>query len=578
MKASVDEDIDSGELFASMANILKGMLREVPARMAIEHATNIFCQWPNVLWTAFALVISDEVQCIAASGRQRPLFLTVEDLISPWVEDEPELERSLTSTKVSGPGRSKRLLYAVEVLASSGDRIAWFACLCEQPASDKFCELLRTVAWMISSALEYERVHSQMMSLDQRHVSVVESLPHVIYEQSLDGRLHYISRKIFKLTGHRPVDLFKSESSFEDMIHPEDRARRRSILEELRPQPDQPLSYDYFLESQSPRNSLEYRLIHKNGRDIVWVADHYLLRIKNPNETLASPISSQDFVVIGSLIDLRTRKRLEIESLQQSRLATIGELAAGVAHEINNPLTAVLTYSQLLERWLSRQDIPEKEQAKGLEYLGHILEQGKAIHDITRNLTGFVRKDTVVTFEPISATELIKTSLSIFRYPFKKEHIRLSIDIPVELPPIRARARHIRQVLLNLVGNARIALNSRYPLEGGAVDSKVLESKAIEIKAGRHPDDERLIRISVRDFGDGIPAENLEKIFDAFFSTRKEGTGLGLSISANITKEHGGLLSAESTVNEGTCFYLDLPIWTSKPKTGRLTDSLLRDN
>jgi PAS domain S-box-containing protein len=386
-------------------------------------------------------------------------------------------------------------------------------------------------------------------------LTVIESLPHVVYEQQLNGEMIYMSPKLRALTGYRVEEVLRGEVPFESIIHPEDRDRWRRNLLRFWPS-DDVLSLDVLARSAAAR-PIEYRLIHRDGREIIWVADHSVARMRNPNETVSAPLRNEDLLVVGTLVDLRQRKRLEIEALQRSRLATIGELAASVAHEINNPLTAVLTYGQLLDRWFKRQIFPDTEARKGQEYLRHIIEQGRAIDTITRNLTGFVRKTSEEDLQPVNIGELIRTALAIFRYPLKRERIALDIKIDPNLPPIRARAGQLRQVLLNLVANARSSLNIRYPDDESHVD------KRIEIDAQLNKDKPGYLRLAIRDWGEGIPDDLKEKVFDAFFSTRKDGTGLGLSIVTSILEQHEALIELDSTLGEGTTFRIDLPVWTS---------------
>jgi two-component system, NtrC family, sensor kinase len=570
LEPRLKDNLAINDLFSTVSDILKGMTRDVPARMAIEHVTAVVSRLEKVRWCAFALLVSDDqVQCISAIGRDAcPPSKVVENLVSPWSQENITLDRSLYCTQISSRGEDAGAdhVTAAELVDSAGQRCGWLVCLADCRMTEELQQLLRMLSWLISAALEHDRLHSRMSTLDQRHISVIESQPHVIYEQSLDDDFIYLSRKIQNMTGYKSEDLVGGDPTYQSIIHPEDRAKRQSILDQLKPSTDATVSYDFFLKIPSEKAChVEYRLMHKNGRDIVWVADHFLLRIKDPNETISNRIKSEDFIVVGALVDLRERKVLEMESLQQSKLATIGELAAGVAHEVNNPLTAVLTYGQLLERWFQKQAIPETAQKKGSEYLRHILEQGKNIYEITRNLTGFVRKEAGESFQPVNVNELITTSLSIFRYPFKKERISLNIDASFDLPPIRARIGKLRQVLLNLVGNARASLNTKYPLGSG-----LNPDKAIHISGNVLQKQPHFVRITVTDFGEGIASENLERIFDTFYTTRKEGTGLGLSISASILKEHNGRLTAESTRNRKTSFFLDIPIWASKSKSSRL--------
>jgi len=249
--------------------------------------------------------------------------------------------------------------------------------------------------------------------------------------------------------------------------------------------------------------------------------------------------------------DISARKHAEAEKRlfegqlrQQQRLESVGTLASGVAHEINNPIQGIMNYADLIYANSSKRELVE-------EFAGEIIHESNRVATIVRNLLAFSRQDA--TAEP-AATQLslvVQATLSLVHAVLRRDHITVTVDAEPNLPLVRCRAQQIQQVVMNLVTNARDALNQRY----GDYD----ERKRIEIRVewATKPD---TVRVSVRDTGPGITAEVLPRIFDPFFTTkgRNEGTGLGLAVSHGIVLEHGGELLVETEVGVGSCFMLEL--------------------
>ncbi|MCA9699232.1 MAG: HAMP domain-containing histidine kinase, partial [Myxococcales bacterium] len=221
------------------------------------------------------------------------------------------------------------------------------------------------------------------------------------------------------------------------------------------------------------------------------------------------------------------------------------------AHEINNPVQGIMNYAELIAG-----NTGDVETV--LEFADEITIEAQRVATIVRNLLAFSRQEREQTMEDVDAGKLIEATLSLIHAVLRKDQIEISVDVQPGLPPIRCRLQQIQQIVMNLVTNARDALNERYP----GYDP----NKRIVISAGRSPDpgpdkNQSRVRITVADQGAGIPGEALARIFDPFFTTkgRDQGTGLGLSVSHGIAKEHGGNLSVETRRGEGTRFYLDLP-------------------
>lgn len=246
------------------------------------------------------------------------------------------------------------------------------------------------------------------------------------------------------------------------------------------------------------------------------------------------------------------RTKLEMRLRQQQKLESIGTLAGGVAHEINNPINGIMNYAQLIDDRLD----PESPLR---EYAGEIVRESRRVAKIVLNLLTFARQDKE-PHSPASISDNVNDTLSLIRTIIRGDQITLDVDVPDDLPKIKCRSQQIQQVLMNLLTNGRDALNLRYP--GHDPDKIIKVTAKLFEKEGR-----KWIRTTVEDHGQGISEGIGERVFDPFFTTkdRTKGTGLGLSISHGIVQEHQGELSYECETGQHTRFHLDLPVdnsWT----------------
>jgi len=277
----------------------------------------------------------------------------------------------------------------------------------------------------------------------------------------------------------------------------------------------------------------------------------------------AAPLYDEREQLIGAIIALRdittavqserSREILQQQMQQTAKLASLGELAAGVAHEINNPMTGVINYAQILY-----DRSPANQIDKSL--LQGILKESDRITKIVHNLLTFARQQPLEQ-SWASLADIMEASLHLVRHRLRKDDITLSCELPKDLPPLQCRSQQIQQVFINLLSNAQHALNEKY---SGPHENKRLKitAQSCERQGGE------FVRIEFHDTGAGIAPENLAKIFDPFFTTKSQvqGTGLGLSISYGIIKEHHGEIWAESQAGVRTTFIIELPT-VSKEKT-----------
>ena len=244
--------------------------------------------------------------------------------------------------------------------------------------------------------------------------------------------------------------------------------------------------------------------------------------------------------------DITEDKASRTAAIHSEQLAAVGELAAGVAHEINNPMNGIINYAQMLVN-------QERDHGEIREIGGRIVKEGERVARIVASLLSFARRGAQRKIV-CSVYELIHESLTLVGAQLRKDAISLKVDVPPDLPKVVCVPQEIEQVFLNLLNNARYALNQRYP-RGGA--GKVLRIEAREIEGRDGPQ----VRVSFRDNGTGIPQEAIGRVTNPFFSTKPkgEGTGLGLSISQDLVRKNAGAMSIESSFGQFTSVNVDLP-------------------
>lgn len=239
-------------------------------------------------------------------------------------------------------------------------------------------------------------------------------------------------------------------------------------------------------------------------------------------------------------------KALQAESMRAAHLASIGELAAGVAHEINNPINSVINLAQIMINECATESLES-------DIAGRIMKEGNRITGIVGSLLTFARAGKGLK-SPVNISEIMTETLALTEAQLQKDGIDLKLQVPEDLPLLIGHMQQIQQVFLNIINNARYALNRKYP---GGHGNKILEILAETVT----DDDCPWIRVTFRDRGIGIPIEIMENILDPFFTTKPAGvgTGLGLSIGHGIISDHGGKLIIESNEGEYTRVIIDLP-------------------
>jgi two-component system, NtrC family, sensor kinase len=235
---------------------------------------------------------------------------------------------------------------------------------------------------------------------------------------------------------------------------------------------------------------------------------------------------------------VETLKATQGQLVQSEKLSAVGEFVAGVAHELNNPLAAVMGFSELL-----READVDSQYRRQLDL---IYKAAQRCQKIVQSLLSFARRHQPER-KPVSANELIEAVLEIVAYPLRTGNIEVVTKLDRKLPLVMADGHQIQQVLLNIINNARQAI------ETSQAGGMVCISSALS---------DKYVKITIQDSGPGISPENVRRIFDPFFTTKEvgKGTGLGLSLCYGIVQEHGGNITVESQVGQGAAFVIELPV------------------
>ena len=272
-----------------------------------------------------------------------------------------------------------------------------------------------------------------------------------------------------------------------------------------------------------------------------------------PIEISLSHVESPDGgVAMAFITDITERKRVEAQLerqrevlYQNEKLAALGTMAAGIAHEMNNPLGIITTRIEVMLLDAEQQKLP----AQVLEDLQVLHRASQRVARIAASLRSFARH-TPGERVPLDLNAIVDESLQLVQKPLAADNVQIVASLDRTLAPILGDASTLHQVLMNLLTNAREAMPS-----GGQI--------RIETAPAERP---AWIRLLVADTGAGIPAEETSKIFDPFFTTKRTGTGLGLSVTYGIIQEHGGTVDVQSRPGAGTTFILSFPTAAVAPE------------
>jgi PAS domain S-box-containing protein len=400
----------------------------------------------------------------------------------------------------------------------------------ERPESDEgpFLEeeriLINVIAGRLGRITERRQMEKELRESTEKYETLIKNIPVTIYSALPDetATMVFISDRWRDWTGYSPQDFYRDRRAWPKSVHPEDLARATRA---------------YVKAYQKKKEYVfEYRIVHKDTGQVYYVRDHGI------------PIKDEKGNVIrfdGIITNITEHKQLEAEKAEleeraqiTSRLASLGQLATGLAHEINNPLTAVVNCSYVL----MQKDLPE-DVGENLKTIYHGAQRAA---DIVGRLLAFAgQQEPERSYTDVN--KLVEAAIALRAYEMEATNIKVATRLAPDLPRTMADAGQLQQVFLSITLNAEVEMRLAH---GGG---------RLMVKTKRADDG---IRISFKDDGPGIAREYLTRIFDPFFTTREvgQGTGLGLTLCHRIVTEHGGRIYARSRPGKGATIIVELPI------------------
>ncbi len=373
---------------------------------------------------------------------------------------------------------------------------------------------------------ERKLAEEKLRESEKKYRTILENMTDGYFEVDLTGNFVFFNDSLCEIIGYARDEMMGMNNR-----KYMDKENARKVFQ----------TFNKVYTTGKPARGFDWEIIRKDGTKRVVEASVSLIR-----DSEGKPTGFR-----GVVRDITERKQMEAERAEMerktqlaTRLSTMGEMASGIIHEINNPLASVVGFAEIL----AHKDLPEDAK----EYATIINNEGKRVASIAGRLLDFARRqkpETVYT----DINKLIEDTINLQSYEMTTGNIKVTAELNPHLPQTMADPGQLQQVFLNIMLNARTEMRAAHG--GGRL---LVKTQALD----------DTIRISFKDDGPGIPQKNLKRIFNPFFTTRKagEGTGLGLSICRGIISNHRGMIYVESTLGKGATFIIELPVLTLRRK------------
>jgi two-component system NtrC family sensor kinase len=454
--------------------------------------------WTYLLWLSLALALFSVSRSVGHIAKRLLLLAGQSDI---WVELRPFSGsiNSLTFVIVGSITLFFQRVQRINVQILQDKKAI-------EKASEELIWLNRNLEDMVRQRTE------ELSKSEEKYRRIFEGSMDIILVLDLQGRFLDINQAGLSILGYASKDELISLATFADLLVP----------------PPDPQQLMEEVSVAGFRKDLECTVQNRNGERRTW-----LLSL-----TVSRKTDGQVGGFEGIAKDITHRKKMEQQLLQADRLASLGELSAGVAHEVNNPLGMILGYTQLLLR-------NEPENTQDFHDLKTIEKHARNCKRIVEDLLKFAR--SVETMKGVlQVNDLLREVISVVEHQFKLDNVTIDTELDDSIPALCADGEKLKQVFMNLLMNAKQAMAGQ---------------GQIHISTG-HDSFRNEVAIVVADTGAGIPAEISNKIFDPFFTTKPtgQGTGLGLSVSYGIIKDHHGEIELQSTPGKGSTFTITFPV------------------
>jgi two-component system NtrC family sensor kinase len=462
--------------------------------------------WTYLLWLSLALAVFSVSRSVGHIAKRLLLLAGQSDI---WVELRPFSGsiNSLTFVIVGSITLFFQRVHRINVQILS-----------DKKAIEKVSEELM---WLNRNLEEMVRRRTEELSKsEEKYRRIFEGSMDIVMLLDLEGRFLDINRAGLNILGYSSKDELVSKATFANLLIPPPNPQH--LMEEV--------------AAAGFCRNLECRVQSRYGENLTWL--------------LSLTVSRKTDGVIGGFEgiakDITHRKKMEQQLLQADRLASLGELSAGVAHEVNNPLGMILGYTQLLLR-------NEPKDTQDFQDLKIIEKHARNCKTIVEDLLKFAR-NAETTKGVLQVNDLLRQVISVVEHQFRLDNVTIETELDHSIPSLCADGERLKQVFMNLLMNAKQAMEGQ---------------GRIRISTEHHSSRNE-VTVTVEDNGSGIPPRILEKIFDPFFTTKPtgEGTGLGLSVSYGIIKDHHGEIDVQSTPGKGSAFIITFPVTLEEQEHG----------
>lgn len=385
--------------------------------------------------------------------------------------------------------------------------------------------LVLLIVLLLLELARRQRAEKTLRESEARFRSMADTAPVLIWMSGPDKLCTFFNRGWLDFTG-RTLEQ-EMGNGWTEGVHPDDLALCTG-------------TYARFFDARESF-AMEYRL-RRHDSEYRWIIDNGAPRFAPDGAFLG---------YIGSCIDFTEHHELQRsrqELAHAARVSAMGELAGSLAHELNQPLTAILSNAQAAQRFMAAETIDLREVR---ESLGDVVSEGKRASEVIRRMRALVRKGEI-EIAPLDIEELVRDVAELLRSDAVMRGVRVVLEIAAALPPARGDRVQLQQVVLNLLMNAFDAMEKSPPGQRVA---------AVRVT----PDGPAALRVTVSDSGSGLNSDMLDRVFQPFHTTKREGLGLGLSICRTIIEAHGGRLHAENNAGAGATFYFTLPVDVARP-------------
>jgi PAS domain S-box-containing protein len=351
---------------------------------------------------------------------------------------------------------------------------------------------------------------------EEQYRLIAEYSADVIYKLIIkEEKFNYISPSVKRLLGYTDQEMLHVKLS--DVLTPKSYEKQRNELIKD-------------IQNGKSHSTLQLEAIHNDG---------YIIPVE-VHASLVRDEKGEPQEIVGVARDITERKKMEEQLIMQDRLASIGQLISGLAHELNNPLTGIIGFSTLL----LKRELPEDIK----QDINIIIDEGQRIANIVKSLVTFAQRQPLGK-QPLIINDCVQKVLELRAYEQRTNNIQIEIQFEPNLPLIFGNKSQLQQVFFNLVINAEFFMLESH-------NKGVLTITTLKM--------ENSVRILFADDGPGISKNDMKRLFSPFFTTKEvgKGTGLSLSICLRIITEHGGKIWAESEPDKGTTFIIDLPIYS----------------